>query len=215
MAATIQELYQDAEEERTLNSLVQSLTASAISLKEQRLRIEAQIRAAQLTPQEAMNGRDELLAAWCELIAKATHGTYTSDEVQGWFDRLEALGSPLPQIGPTLIYELVYHQKTPNVLLREFFEEQIMKSEGELEGGIIDATLSHLRVMEEEDKADYGAAVLDRNKRDAGRELKTWLGLLGRTDGHSGETRFTLFISYERAVALALALGMTPQEAGI
>lgn len=130
---------------------------------------------------------------------------YTAADVKAWCDRAEELGVAPPQIRACQLCDLVRMRSVPNAPLRDRYEASERS-----EVDIIADVHRHLRQLELEHDADYGAKHFVMNGHPQTRQAERVLGIQPKDTGS-----LRLFIPYEMGVAFARALDMTPQEAGL
>lgn len=120
------------------------------------------------------------------IVASAMDWRHTTAEVRSWFTRAMDMGCLRPQVGKTLIEDLLYCRKVPNAPFRERYLE-LRRGDTPI-GGDNPKT-----------QAILGHETFDRI-----------LGVRQRSNGS-----LCLWLTYEQGVELARILDMTPIQAGI
>lgn len=163
-----------------------------------------------------------------ELTADAIGGEYNAADIALWCERAVKMGATHPRIDQTLLLDLVHVRKVPNEPFRARYADLIdqapdspnARASGNGKRVAIAAPLltkihRTLSRMEQARGENYGSASLIHDGVPQTRMLERWLGMQTIPSTRGFPPSLRLFVSYEQAEALAIALGMEPHAAGI
>jgi hypothetical protein len=164
----------------------------------------------------ALNKITELRVKLYQIVATATEGQHTADDVEYWAQSVMARGGRFPTFDTKVIKGLASISKVPNASLREgvlrFLEDGTQSYTA-----IILTMRERLETLERISGKDHGSATwsCDTEVSRANSELglRRRLGLKSVVE--RGFTRCAFLIEYEEAVAISQAIGMHPQQAGV
>lgn len=215
---TRDELAKDALAPRESLRMTAELSHRAKSVREQIAEIEthaAQVESASLKDDAAQKVK-ALRAQLYAIVAEATGGRHTAEDVAHWVQSVMARGGRFPTFDTRVIKALVSISKVPNAALRD----GVLRH---LEDGIQSFTsviLTMRERLEEQERIsglDHGSETwsCDTETLRANSELglRRRLGLKSVVE--RGFTRCAFLIDYEEAVAISQAIGMNPQQAGV
>lgn len=210
---------------RALNKRVRTLEARVVDL-----RVGLEAVGDELLPEarcwsilnEIEELEDDIYAArWglYELTAGALGDNYNAADVALWCERAIEMGAVHPRLDQALLMELVHVRKVPNEPFRTRLACLMDGSDDpERKGRVVRRVHRALSKIEQARGEQHGSASLLANGISQGRMgvpqgriLERWLGM--ETAGDPPGLR--LFVSYEQAEALAIALDLSPHDAGI
>jgi hypothetical protein len=152
-----------------------------------------------------------------EVASTASAGYYSPEDVSAWVTHSMQMGAYFPIFEAKVIKGLALIERVPNAPLRERVLDYLEDS-GRQWIDLIQNVKDALVAMESEaGGADFGAALYKFDSRDFRSNtiecFKYHLGLATRMNAKQVNCPF--LITYERAAAIAHAIGISPMEAGV
>jgi hypothetical protein len=148
-----------------------------------------------------------------ELTAAALGGEYNAADVARWCERALGMGAAHPRLDLTLLLDLLHVRKVPN----EPFRNRVvyLLDHGHTLSTLATLVYRRLVIVEKACGKSHGAKSLMNRNRSQGRLLERWVGITATDSPPPKESSLSLWVTYEKAVALAGALELKPHEAGI
>lgn len=166
--------------------------------------------------QEAVNKIAELRVTLYNIVAQATAGQHTADDVAYWAQSVMARGGRFPTFDTKVIRALVSINKVPNAPLREGVLRYLENGTSSY-ADIVRTVRERLEEIERTSGEDHGSTAWgcdsEQSTKDTIKGLLRRLGLKSITV--RGQESCAFLIQYEDAVAVSQAIGMNPLTAGV
>jgi hypothetical protein len=212
------------EREEELRVGARTLVRRLHGLKTHSVRLRAGLDAGHAVLDDLAALDEDIQAArWglYELAADAIGTHYNAADVALWCDRAVEMGAARPRLDQALLLDLVHVRKVPNYPFRAALERRLklpsglLESESALRSRVALDTHRALKQIEEKRGGSFGSASLVHKGNGQSRILNRWLGVETSPAPSGTMPTLRLFVTYEQAEALARALDLTPQQAGI